>query len=318
VRDSGAASDCWKTVAPQPGADSMQLSSSRIGLPPNRRKHVGWVRPAVGVALWVIFELDRRTGSAPVQHLYYLPIILASFQLGRGNGLVAALAAIVLYHIANLSHFTASYTDTDVVQTVLFLVVAIVTAKLASDRARLHELAVTDDLTGLHNLRSFEAHLAGMVRASRESRAPLAMLVADVDRLKAMNDAHGHLAGAEAVRLVGRTIAAHLPPDAVACRYGGDEFAVAVANCDSRRAELVAEDLRRVVQLLEPVLAGVRFPVGSLAISVGLASLGDRQGSTAAASDEFQLGESLFAAADEALYAAKQQGRNRVGIMTMN
>ena len=58
---------------------------------------------------------------------------------------------------------------------------------------------MTDDLTGLHNLRSFEAHLAGMVRASRESRAPLAMLVADVDRLKAMNDAHGHLAGAEAV-----------------------------------------------------------------------------------------------------------------------
>jgi GGDEF domain-containing protein len=72
------------------------------------------------------------------------------------------------------------------------------------------------------------------------------------------------------------------------------------------------------VQLLEPVLAGVRFPLGSLAISVGLANLGDGQGSTAAASDEFMLGESLFAAADEALYAAKQQGRNRVGIMTMS
>ena len=66
----------------------------------------------------------------------------------------------------------------------------------------------------------------------------------DVDRLKSINDAHGHLAGSEAVRLVGHTLAKHLPSEAVACRYGGDEFAVAVSGCGDCRARSLAEELR--------------------------------------------------------------------------
>ncbi len=102
---------------------------------------------------------------------------------------------IVLYHLANLAHFTTGYSDTDVVQTILFVVVGIVTAKLSEDARRLRQLAATDDLTGLHNLRSFEARLVRLVRTSRETGTPLAMLVLDVDRLKSINDTYGHLAG---------------------------------------------------------------------------------------------------------------------------
>jgi hypothetical protein len=214
-----------------------------------------------------------------------LPIILASFQLGRGNGLVAALAAIVLYHIANLSHFTASYTDTDVVQTVLFLVVAIVTAKLASDRARLHELAVTDDLTGLHNLRSFQAHLAGMVRACRESRAPLAMLVADVDRLKTISDGRGH---SPVPRQFGWLVIRlrHIYRPTLWRQVWWRRVRRRPCQLRFKACRLVAEDLRRAVQLLEPVLAGVPFPW------IACHRRRTRQprrwaGSTAAASDEF-------------------------------
>jgi diguanylate cyclase (GGDEF)-like protein len=268
-----------------------------------------WVTVAVVTALWTIFEVDRRTGSAPVQHLYYLPIVVASLGVGRFAGVATSLLAILLYHLANLAHFTGGYTEADVVQTMLFVVVGIVTAKLSEDARRLRQLATTDDLTGLHNLRSFEARLAAMVRASRKAGAPLAMFVIDVDRLKSINDAHGHLAGSEAVRFVGHTLASHLPPDAVACRYGGDEFAVAVSNCAEARARLLAEELRKSVLALAPVLIGRTFPHGTLSISIGIACL---EASAGESVSEVAVGKLLFASADDALYVAKRRGRNRV------
>ena len=294
----------------------MRLTRDGHDLAPQSRLNRRWVVFVVGVALWLIFELDRRTGSAPVQHLYYLPIILASLRIGPGTGLVVSIVAIVLYHAANLASFTTRYTDTDVVQTALFVFVGIVTAKLAADRRRLRALAATDDLTGLHNLRSFEARLTVMVDAARQSGTPMAMLVLDVDRLKALNDAHGHLAGAEAVRLVGHTLAASLPADAVACRYGGDEFAVAIASCADARAQAIAEQLRRAVHALEPVLAGIHFPVRTLSISVGIACLNAVEAVSLVSPDgHARTGETLFAAADEALYVAKRRGRNRVSAL---
>jgi len=268
-----------------------------------------WVTVAVVSALWTIFEVDRRTGSAPVQHLYYLPIVVASLGVGRFAGIATSLLAILLYHLANLAHFTSGYTEADVVQTTLFVVVGIVTAKISEDARRLRQLAATDDLTGLHNLRSFETRLAAMVRASRKTGAPLAMFVIDVDRLKSINDAHGHLAGSDAVRLVGHTLAGHLPPEAVACRYGGDEFAVAVSNCAETRARSLAEELRNSVLVLAPVLVGRTFPRGTLSISIGIACLEAGVGESAS---EVAAGELLFASADDALYVAKRRGRNRV------
>ena len=80
---------------------------------------------------------------------------------------------------------------------------------------------MTDDLTGLHNLRSFEERLRIMVRVARETKTPLSLLVLDLDRLKSLNDVHGHLAGAEAVRTLGEVLAARLPRESTACRYGG-------------------------------------------------------------------------------------------------
>ena len=294
----------------------MQLTRDSHGLAALPRLNATWVPAVVGAALWLVFELDRRTGSAPVQHLYYLPIILASLRMGPGARFVVSMIAIVLYHLANLAHLTTAYADTDIVQTLLFVVVGVVTAKLAEDGRRLRELAATDDLTGLHNLRSFEAGLAVMVRAAREAHTPLTMLVLDVDRLKALNDAHGHLTGAEAVRLVGRTLATCLGADAMACRYGGDEFAIAVANCDEAGGRTIAEELCRAVHALEPVLAGVVFPVRTLSISIGLACVrDDHVWGPASSTDDVKTGETLFAAADRALYAAKKQGRNRVNAL---
>ena len=180
----------------------------------------------VALLLVVTFLLDRSTDAAPVQHLYYLPIIIAASRLRWIGGLVTSLVAIVLYHLANSALLTFVYRETDLVQIALFIAVGVVTARLTESARRLHVLAMTDDLTGLHNLRSFENLLVAMIHAARETGASVSMLVFDLDRLKSLNDTYGHLTGAQAVRHVGQLAAARLPADAVACRYGGDEFVV--------------------------------------------------------------------------------------------
>jgi len=262
--------------------------------------------------LLLIFELDRVTASAPVQHLYYLPIILAGVCFGMAGSLTVSVIAIILYHLANPPLMTFQYQQSDFVQVVLFLAVALITGKLTHDSQRLRVLAMTDDLTGLHNLRSFEARLRAIIRKARETQAPLSMLVFDVDRLKAINDRYGHLAGAEAVRTVGRLVAAVLPPTAVASRYGGDEFVVALTDCTERRARAIADDLRRKVSSTAPVLAGQPFPAETLSISVGVACRIFDGNATATAAADDESGEALFRAADAALYRAKQSGRNQV------
>jgi diguanylate cyclase (GGDEF)-like protein len=267
-------------------------------------------------ALLVIFAVDRATDLAPVQHLYYLPIIFAGIHFGMRGGIGTALAAIVLYHGANPHLLNLQYEESDLVQIALFLAVGVITAKLTLDADRLRQLAATDDLTGLHNLRSFEQRLAALVSTSRKTHLPLALLVLDVDRLKSVNDRYGHLTGAEAVRTVGHLIGQHQPRHAVACRYGGDEFVIAIPDCAGAAARRVAEDLCRAVQASAPVLAGRPFAIGTLSISIGAACALFNGGATSDAwpAGDVEAGEALFQAADAALYRAKAGGRNRVWV----
>lgn len=293
-----------------------------------------WTWPVVIASLVVIFLVDRATALAPVQHLYYVPIILASVRFGYRGSAVSAVA-IVLYHLANPRVVTFRYGESDFVQIVLFVAVGLIASKLSNDRRRLHRLAVSDDLTGLHNLRSFEAHLRRLMRHCARHALPIALLVLDLDRLKSLNDTHGHLAGAEAVRTVGHAIADHLPEGAVACRYGGDEFVVALPGADEARACATADGLRLAVNAMAPVLAGVSFPTGTLSISVGIACsepaaspplpaprpawrASARPARSAEPFDgqDDAAGEALFRAADKALYSAKSGGRNRVFVAT--
>jgi diguanylate cyclase (GGDEF)-like protein len=273
-----------------------------------------WAALGVAGTTAVIFALDRATRLPGVQHLYYVPIILAAIRFGTGGGVGAATAAVVLYHLANPRQLTFQYEESDFLQIAAFVAVGLVSARLATDARRLHGLATTDDLTGLHNLRSFEVELRSMVRAGRAGRTALSLLVLDVDQLKSLNDVHGHLVGAEAVRTVGQVIAATIPPDAIACRYGGDEFVVALGQCPTPTALGVADDLRRAVEALAPVLAGRQFPEKTLSISVGVASwsFDGGAGAEATAATDDETGEALFRAADAALYSAKMGGRNRV------
>jgi diguanylate cyclase (GGDEF)-like protein len=265
-------------------------------------------------ALLLIFALDRATSSAPVQHLYYLPIILAGIRFRMRGGVLAGLSATVLYHLANPHLLTFRYEESDLVQIALFLAVGVITARLADDADRLRQLAMTDDLTGLHNLRSFEARLLVLVRTARASRTPLVLLVLDVDHLKLLNDRYGHLTGAEAVRTVGQIIGQRIPVQAVGCRYGGDEFVIAVPRSNAFQGYKLADDLCHAVEACAPVLAGHSFPAGTLTISVGVVSDSPEHGAgtTDAVRRDADSAEAVFRAADAALYRAKAKGRNQV------
>jgi diguanylate cyclase (GGDEF)-like protein len=264
------------------------------------------------VSLGLIYKLDESTGAAPIQHLYYLPIAIAGLWLPRHAGLLAGLAAVVLYHVANPILLPSHYRESDIVQIVLFVGVGVITAKLADDRRQLHRLSITDDLTGLYNLRGFDARLLSIIRTASQASTPITLVVLDVDRLKSINDTHGHRAGADAVRSVGQLIGAWLPDGAFGCRFGGDEFVVALPGRDISAASEIAEALRASVHAAAPALAGVAFPPGTLSISMGLACRGRFDGQSRAPELHTEMAESLFHAADQALYVAKTAGRNQI------
>ena len=285
----------------------MRLSSSGFGPRSPFAVSSRWLLPVI-VSLFIgIFALDCLTETAPVQHLYYIPIILSAWGFSWRGALVSGLATVALYHLASPSLLVGRYVKFDLVQSVLFVAVGSVTARLVNDARMLRQLATTDDLTGLHNLRSFESSLLGLVQAARQGRASLSLLSLDVDRLKNINDEHGHLAGAQTVRTIGHIIAANLPPGAVACRYGGDEFAIVVA-CPLFQAECIAAGLCRAVSSSETRFAGRVWPAGTLSISVGVASHSFNDHDLTY--DE--AGELLFRDADRALYRAKAAGRNGI------
>jgi diguanylate cyclase (GGDEF)-like protein len=169
---------------------------------------------------------------------------------------------------------------------------------------RLREVGLTDALTGAKNRRLFEQRLREEVSRVARTGEPLACLMLDIDHFKRVNDRHGHPAGDSVLQQVARRISLQLRTSDVLARYGGEEFAALLPRTDMVRALEVGERIRRAVGR-DPceLVAGHRLPV---TVSVGVAVLGP------AGMGGPLTGEALVQRADQALYAAKQQGRNRV------
>ncbi|RST86265.1 PleD family two-component system response regulator [Aquibium carbonis] len=161
------------------------------------------------------------------------------------------------------------------------------------------ELAVTDGLTGLHNRRYLDSHLLTLVDRAQARRRPLSLMITDLDRFKAINDAWGHDGGDAVLREFAGRLRRSVRGVDLACRYGGEEFVVVMPDTDGPTAERIAERLRSDVAA-EPFAVGdARVPV---TISVGVAQMYDLHDDAA----------SLIKRADRALYDAKNGGRNRV------
>jgi two-component system cell cycle response regulator len=164
---------------------------------------------------------------------------------------------------------------------------------LRADLDRSLELAVTDPLTGLRNRRYVRRHLEGVLRT-----AAATALMLDVDRFKSVNDTFGHAAGDVVLREVSDRVRSHLRSADVVARYGGEEFLVVMSGADAEDGMLVAERLRSAIAAAPIMAEGQALPV---TVSIGIASA-----VAGTPSDD------LIAAADAALYRAKNNGRNRV------
>jgi two-component system cell cycle response regulator len=163
------------------------------------------------------------------------------------------------------------------------------------------EMAITDGLTGLHNRRYLENHLAVMLDQAAVRGRPVSLMLIDVDFFKAVNDSFGHTAGDDVLREFALRLRSNVRGIDLTCRYGGEEFVVAMPDTDLKIAQMVAERLRQRIES-EPfaILGGTRSI--DVTISVGIAT---RENVV----DDVPT---LLRRADEAVYRAKREGRNRV------
>ena len=184
----------------------------------------------------------------------------------------------------------------------LVLTRALELRRLRQENARLFQevrrLAVTDTLTGLYNRRKLEQTLSiEMERAERYNR-PLAMVMLDLDNMKAINDNHGHPAGDEVLLIVADAIRKHIRRVDVAARYGGDEFIVILPEAEWKEAEAVAS---RVVDQIH----ATKFRGSSLSVSAGVVPW-QRGMSTE---------EAFIECVDRAMYKAKRAGGSQVAVL---
>jgi two-component system, cell cycle response regulator len=163
------------------------------------------------------------------------------------------------------------------------------------------EMAITDALTGLFNRRYMESHLTTLIEQAVARGKPLTALVLDIDYFKSINDTHGHDAGDDVLREFALRIKRSIRGIDLACRYGGEEFVVIMPETDMAVAAMVAERLRRRIAA-DPFAIQQGARTVPVTISIGIAALRGKDDNAAG----------LIKRADQALYRAKRDGRNRV------
>ena len=268
----------------------------------------GFLKREVGLdertwAAWVLRSAEEAYLLDDVaEHENRMPVLVLDEGSGRAASLLAVpfrarnrtLGALLL--TAPRGSFDASF------RRVLEILAnqAAATLSLIKDREQQRELAVRDGLTGLYNRRAFnELLVAAIANEDRRESGRLGLVILDLDHFKKLNDTYGHPAGDAALRSSAHLLAQHLRKGDQAARFGGEEFVIILPGLDHDRAVQAAERLRVAVQKHRLVFEGARIP---LAASFGVAVW----------PADGREPEALLAAADRALYAAKEGGRNRV------
>src|SRR5205085_1665750 len=162
------------------------------------------------------------------------------------------------------------------------------------------EMAITDALTGLHNRRYMESHLATLAEQASVRGKPLALMMLDIDFFKSINDNYGHDAGDDVLREFAMRVRKSIRGIDLACRYGGEEFVIVMPETDLHVAGMVAERLRRSVAN-EPFAVHKGEKRIEVTTSIGISTL-EQKGEPIA---------DVMKRADTALYRAKNDGRNR-------
>ncbi len=172
---------------------------------------------------------------------------------------------------------------------------------LRADLEKVRHEALTDGLTGIANRKVFDTQMRDLTRLANDEHSFLSLMMIDIDFFKKFNDTYGHQMGDQVLKLVARTIQEGVKGQDLAARYGGEEFAVILPNTRVRDAISVAEAIRRHVSSKKVTNKRTNEDLGTVTLSIGVS--------------EFAIGETIaqfIQRADEALYMAKREGRNRV------
>ena len=264
-------------------------------LPPRREQNYS-PHPQRGVARWVL-ENRQIIMREDVQRDYtlqglmdeesYIPDAIAPLAIG-GELLGLVVLDGVEQNTPSFSRLLYLLTD-----------ISALALKNAQLFKRIESMARRDGLTGLLNHASFQETLQVNLAAAQVEMRPLSVIVIDVDHFKKFNDTYGHQAGDHVLRETARLWQAVMPDYAIVARYGGEEFICALPDDDLSRASELAELLRRKREAFPLFFDGQELRVTA---SFGVAELGRHA----------HRSEDLIRSADEAMYRAKKQGRNRV------
>lgn len=176
----------------------------------------------------------------------------------------------------------------------------------AALQKRIHNMAIKDPLTGLHNRRFFNDKLDEEITRSRRTKMPVSLVYMDIDHFKKYNDQNGHPMGDQLLKMVATVLQKTSRKNDVVCRIGGEEFVLILPHTDSKGAAIKAEKLRRIIEATKFPF-GEKQPLGMVSMSMGVSEY------PSLSSDA----ESIVKSADEALYHAKKTSRNCVALATV-
>ena len=256
---------------------------------------------------WVLYHSGRLDSA--LFNLYLLPIVTSALTLGQMVTLlqVGLIAACYLFlgHATVATFLTIITAGNFAAALAPMLLVAYITTMLSQDilnaMARIRLISETDAMTHAYNMRAFNAIARRECAVADRYNRVFSVLMVDSDSLKKVNDTHGHGAGDRLIQLVAQCIRSDLRATDVLARYGGDEFMCLLPETGSDGAAVVAERIRK--HIADTPLATGRQTV-STSVSIGVATYREH-------GDDF---DAVAKSADRALYAAKEQGRNRVAV----
>lgn len=252
--------------------------------------------------------IDHLTGpTIDISFGYFILIVLITVNLGLAGAVFSVLAALATVIAAKAQWIGAGLTPAGfaantLMRTAAFAIVAGLVNAASQERHKAERLSVTDKLTGLLNRRRFDEALPDEALRAERYKHPLALVILDVDHFKRYNDRHGHPRGDGVLRQMGKVLVRTKRSTDMAFRYGGEEFCLLLPETGLGEAKELAERVRLAVER-EDFLGEHTQPGARLTASFGVAALAPGEEPRA-----------LVQRADDALYRAKEHGRNRVEV----